>query len=119
MKKILMSLIGVIFISGCTNPLVKQMNVAETKTFLNSNSDVLIIDVRTKEEYDLGHIEGAILIPYDQISTKLDELEGYKNKPILVYCRTKNRSSVAIDVLKENGFTNLYQMTDGYSLWNN
>jgi rhodanese-related sulfurtransferase len=119
MKKIIIFLVSIIFISGCTSPLVKQMNVSQTKTFLNSNNDVLIIDVRTKEEYDLGHIDGAILIPYDQISTKLEELESYKDKPILVYCRTKNRSSVAIDVLKENGFTNLYQMTDGYSLWNN
>ena len=113
MKKLIILLI--LFITGCSTPSVKELNIAQTKTLLENNKDILIIDVRTQEEYDLGHIEGAILIPYDQLYSKLSELEEYKNKPILVYCRTQNRSKVAVDIFKNNGFKDLYQMVDGYS----
>jgi rhodanese-related sulfurtransferase len=115
MKKIL--LLFLILITGCTNSFHIKLDVEGTKKLLSENSDILIIDVRTKEEYDLGHIEGAILIPYDVIEYRIEELSEYKDKPILVYCRTSNRSSIAASILKENGFTQIYQMTDGYSNW--
>lgn len=116
MKKIILLILIAFLITACSNS-VKQLNVKQAKKLLDKNEDVLIIDVRTKEEYDLGHIKNAILIPYDQIENKLNDLEEYKNKKIMVYCRTKNRSEIAAKILIENGFTNVYQMTEGYSNW--
>ncbi|AKL96602.1 rhodanese domain containing protein [Clostridium aceticum] len=75
------------------------------------------MDVRTKEEYYEGHLKGAILIPYDQIEKNIDGLEQYKNKLILVYCRTGRRSNIAVDTLKNSGFTEVYHMYDGISNW--
>ena len=47
----------------------------------------------------------------------LDELDGYEDKPILVYCRTGSRSAVAVDILIENGFNKIYHMNQGFSRW--
>jgi phage shock protein E len=115
MKKILILLL--LLLTGCSNSFYTKLDVSETKKLLQGNEDILIIDVRTKEEYNLGHIEGAILIPYDEIESKIEDLSEYKNKDILVYCRTQNRSNIAVQILQENGFTKIYQMVDGYSNW--
>ncbi len=69
-----------------------------------SDNNYIIVDVRTKEEYDESHIKGSINIPYDEIDekTNLD-----KNKTIIVYCRSGNRSSKAYNTLKDLGY-NVY-----------
>jgi len=64
----------------------------------------LIVDVRTPEEFSSGHVNGAINIPLAEIEKKLS-LFGDKNKPIVVYCRTGNRSSRAKKILERNGYT--------------
>lgn len=66
-----------------------------------SDNNYIIVDVRTKEEYDESHIKGSINIPYDEIDekTNLD-----KNKTIIVYCRSGNRSSKAYNTLKTLGY---------------
>lgn len=115
--KILILLVMILFISGCTSSFTKELTVAQTKTLLEKNEEILIIDVRTREEYNGGHIKGAILIPHDELYDRLDEIKEYKNKPILVYCRTQNRSEEAEKILKENGFNQIYQMIDGFSQW--
>lgn len=114
MKKLWIILI--LLLTGCTNSYEK-ITIAQTKEMINNDEIKLIIDVRTKEEYDLGHIENAINIPYDEITNNLEYLEQYKNDIILVYCRTSNRSTIAADVLHNNNFKKVYAMTDGYSNW--
>lgn len=94
-----------------------KITVAQAKEIISENKELLILDTRTQEEYDAGHIEGAILIPYNKIAMNLDELDGYEDKPILVYCRSGNRSTVAVDTLIENGFNKIYHMNQGYSRW--
>ena len=64
----------------------------------------LLLDVRTQEEYDQDNIEGATLIPVAELEARLKEIEQYKDKPILVYCRSGNRSMTASQILIENGF---------------
>lgn len=94
-----------------------KITVAQAKEIIAENKDLLILDTRTQEEYDAGHIEGAILIPYNKIEMNLDQLDGFEDKPILVYCRTGSRSAVAVDTLIENGFNKIYHMNQGYSRW--
>lgn len=65
------------------------------------------LDVRTPEEYAAGHVEGAVLVPYDQIAARIAELEPYRDRDMVVYCRTGRRSGIAIETLRANGFTRL------------
>lgn len=96
MKKILL-IIGVcLIICGCG----KKEESNELDKILAENNYV-IVDVRTKEEYEESHIVDAINIPYDDISEKTD-LD--KNKTILVYCKSGNRSSIAFKTLTTLGY---------------
>lgn len=82
---------------------------------LSRQDDTIILDVRSQEEYDEMHLEGAKLIPVDQLSSRLSELN--KNKKILVYCRSGNRSKQASEILTKNGFNNVYNLEKGIIEW--
>ena len=77
----------------------------------------LILDVRTPNEYYSGHIKGAKLIPLQQLDSRLSELKDYKEKDILVYCRSGNRSTVASQILIRNGFKKLHNLRPGIRGW--
>ena len=94
-----------------------KVTIDEAKDIITEDSELFILDTRTQEEYDAGHIENAILIPYDQLEMNLEQLKGFEDKPILVYCRTGNRSSQAVKTLIDNGFNKIYHMNQGYSKW--
>ena len=67
----------------------------------------LLVDVRTQAEYDQGHLEGALLIPYDQVASRASELGDDKSRAVVLYCRSGNRSSQAKKALEGLGFTNV------------
>jgi rhodanese-related sulfurtransferase len=92
-----------------------DVTVEEAKSLIESNSSLLIIDVRTREEYDSGHIEGAILIPVNELEDRLDELS--KEEELLIYCRTGNRSSNSVNILNANGYTKIFHLKDGITAW--
>lgn len=69
--------------------------------------DYLVIDVRSADEYDAGHIKHAINIPLEQLESRLDEINAYKDKNVVLYCNTGNRSGKALDLLKQKGFNKL------------
>ena len=81
---------------------------AEVYEIITNNKDYIILDVRTQEEYNEGHLDKALLIPVDELKERIDELN--ENKPIVVYCRSGARSSKAAGILIENGFTQVYDM---------
>jgi phage shock protein E len=97
--------------------LETKVNIEQAKKLIDENKELIIFDVRTKEEYDSGHIKNAILIPYDQINENIDLIKQYKEKPVLVYCRTGRRSTIAIKSLIDNGFDKIYHMHEGISMW--
>ena len=70
--------------------------------------DVLILDVRTQQEFDSGHIQNAVLLPYNEIPLHALALIPEKSQIILVYCRAGRRSSIAARKLAEMGFTAVY-----------
>ncbi len=71
------------------------------------NNETVVLDVRTEEEYygPLGHIDGSILIPINELEDRIDELVNYKKNTIYVVCRSGNRSGFGKDILNENNFT--------------
>ena len=74
-----------------------------------------LIDVRTPQEYQSGHIEGALNIPVSEVSTRIAEF-GAKDEPIVVYCRSGARSGRAQSTLKASGFTQVYNL-GGMNRW--
>ena len=66
--------------------------------------EVIIIDVRSSEEYKAGHIPNAININVDELEGKLNEIEDYKNKPVITYCNSGKKSGKAAEILVNNGF---------------
>jgi rhodanese-related sulfurtransferase len=79
------------------------------KEMMDSGDPVTVVDVRTPSEYAAGHIEGAILIPNETITTASNpELLPNVDDTILVYCRSGNRSSQAARKLVSLGYTNVY-----------
>ena len=89
------------------NMTYEQISQDEAKRIMDTESDYIIIDARTQEEFDEGHIENAILIPEYEIQEKAPELIPDKNALILVYCRSGRRSKIASEALAELGYTNV------------
>ena len=86
---------------------------------LIKNDTPLILDVRTKQEYDKGHIKNSKLIPIDELPNRLDEIENYKDKKIFVYCRSGSRSRIALKLMKDKGFRFIYNLKYGIIDWRN
>jgi len=94
-----------------------QLNSPEIKEVLKKNKAIVILDVRTAEEFAEGHLKGAqnIDIRQSDAYSKLDKLNP--KTTYLVYCRTSHRSGMAVDYMLQKGFKNVYQMMDGFPGW--
>lgn len=84
---------------------------------LRNDRNFILLDVRTRKEWDSGHIKSAHHIPLHELGRRFDELEKHKNKEIVCYCQTGNRSLTAAVRLKRLGFT-VAHMKGGISEWN-
>ena len=80
---------------------------------MKNNSNILVIDVRTKDEFRCGHINGAINVPLQDIKEKIGNVVKDKNKVIIVYCQYGGRSRKACIKLEKMGYTNVYNLKDG------
>ena len=98
---------GCVGCSGGNSATYEQISGAEAKALMDSESGYIIIDARTQEEYDKGHIPGAILIPEYEIATRAEKELPDKNQLILVYCRSGRRSKIAAEELIKLGYTNV------------
>jgi phage shock protein E len=88
-----------------------------TAASLRGRDDVMMLDVRTPEEYAQGHIPGVTLIPLDQVGNRLAEIP--KDKTIVVTCRSGNRSAQAAQLLRQKGYENVHNMLGGFTAWEN
>jgi phage shock protein E len=86
-----------------------------TANSLRGHSDVVMLDVRTPEEYAQGHIPGVVPIPLDQVPNRLAEIP--KDKTVIVTCRSGNRSGQAAELLRQKGYTNIHNMLGGITAW--
>ena len=86
-----------------------QISQEEAKQMMEKDDGHVVLDVRRQDEYDAGHIPGAILIPNESIGTEQpDELPDL-DQVILIYCRSGNRSKQAAQKLFDMGYTNIYE----------
>ena len=95
---------------GCSNggsETYEKISGAEAKVLMDSESGYIIIDARTQEEYDQGHIPGAIMIPEYEIADRAEKEFPDKDQLILVYCRSGRRSKIAAEELVKLGYTNV------------
>ena len=114
MKKLVFLLLAVMLLTACNHVKendreVTYMNITaeEAKRIMDSEEGYIILDVRAQEEYDEGHIPGAILIPHTEIEARAEEVLTDKDQLILVYCRSGRRSKIAAEALVELGYTNI------------
>ena len=87
--------------------MYEQITAEEAKKIMDSGEEHIILDTREQDEFDEGHIPGAILIPYTEIESKAEEMIPDKDKLILVYCRSGRRSKIAAESLAKLGYTNV------------
>ena len=111
---ILLSLFGLTACKGDNNPAndnfsatYEQITAKQAKEIMDNKSDYIIIDARTEEEFDEGHIENAILIPEYEIKDRAEKELPNKQQLILVYCRSGRRSKIASEELVNLGYTNV------------
>jgi len=95
-----------------------EVSPRTVKTKLDAKEPFTLIDCRLPNEWDITHIEGATLIPLQQVSQQIDKLKGKENDEIIVYCRSGMRSLNFTQILKQQGFTNVKSMAGGILLWN-
>lgn len=87
--------------------MYEQITAEEAKKIMDSGEEHIILDTREQDEFDEGHIPGAILIPYTEIENKAEAMLPDKDKLILVYCRSGRRSKIAAESLSKLGYTNV------------
>ena len=114
MKKLIFLLLAVMILTACgqakendQGAVYVNITAEEAKQIMDSEEGYIILDVRTREEYDQGHIPGAIVISHEEIAEKADEVLTDKDQLILVYCRSGRRSKIAAEALVELGYTNI------------
>ena len=114
MKKLIFLLLAVMLLTDCgqdkendQGAVYVNITAEEAKQIMDSEEGYIILDVRTQEEYDQGHIPGAILIPDTEIKARAEEVLTDKDQLILVYCRSGRRSKLAAEALVELGYTNI------------
>jgi thioredoxin len=101
---------------GANESEYKEVDAKEFAELAKDENSV-ILDVRTKGEYNRGHIKGATLIPVQELQRRVNELDSLKDKTILVYCRSGNRSTVAASILKKSGFKSIVNLRPGINSW--
>jgi len=101
---------------GRSQSSVKLISVNETYEKARSDTSILLLDVRTPEEYADGHIANTMLIPVQELAQRIDELAPYKTKTIIAICRSGNRSGKAAELLGSQGYT-VFNMEGGMLKW--
>ena len=122
-KKYLIILIAIIFIfstlTACNfneevqnNESLSYSNISplEAKELLDKNDKIVLLDVRTEEEYETAHIPSSNLLPLSELETKVEKEIPNKEKQIIVYCRSGRRSAIAAERLTDLGYVNVYDL---------
>jgi len=96
---------------------VPQITADEVYKAMSDKTDAILLDVRTPEEHNRGTIEGSINVPVDTISVQITTLLPDKDKTIYAYCLSGSRSIVAVNTMKQLGYTNVSSITHGLLMW--
>lgn len=110
-KSFILSLF-IIFIISCSNKGYKNINLKKAVKTINTSTNLILLDVRTAEEYSSGYIPNSINIDVlsSDFKSKIELLD--KNKEYLIYCRSGNRSTIASSIMATNGFIKIYNLNN-------
>ena len=118
MATVMLSIVSFAFCGEVRAAKMKNCSPTETKAAMAAgDTNLLVLDVRTVEEFADAHIPGVRLIPVADLPDSVAALAPWKNRPIIVTCRSGNRSLRASDILIANGFTDVTNMTEGIKGW--
>ncbi len=111
---------GVVYVQymaafGRERATYRTISAAEAKSIMESDSSLLILDVRSNVEYESSHLKDAVNVPLQNLTSRLVEFD--KNAAILVYCGSGQRSSQACTILVERGFTKVFNIQGGIAAW--
>lgn len=109
-----MGLVGLILLGQLLMP-ADGIDVKQAHTL--SQQGALLLDVREPQEYAAVHVQNAKLIPLGDLGSRMNELEAYKDKPIVVMCRSGRRSASAVAELKDAGYTRVSNVRGGITAW--
>ena len=94
------------------------MSQADLRAHLaKQDPDVVVLDVRTPEEFASGHVPGARNVSHEQLASRLAELSALKDKQVVLYCRSGRRSALAGDTLRRAGFDKLLHLEGDWQAW--
>lgn len=97
--------------------MTNRISVHELKSRLGAGEQPHLLDVRQQEEHEEFSLEPSMLIPLNELPERIGELDDYRNKELIVYCRSGNRSQQACMFLELSGFTNVVNLTGGMLAW--
>ena len=116
MKKWILITLSALFLTGCAQEkesapeaVYRNITAEEAKRIMDSGEECVILDVRSFEEYETGHIPGAVNFPLDDIESKAKVFIPEQDTLYLVYCRSGRRSKQAAEILVELGYTSILE----------
>ena len=115
-KSLFISLLSVLSFSSFANEV---KDISADQLLAADKSNWLILDVRSAQEYSDGHVPGSINIAHTDIADKMQQLLAYKDKPVVVYCRSGYRAGKATDILLNEGFNQLMHLQGDMLNWQN
>jgi rhodanese-related sulfurtransferase len=95
---------------------IKEVDSIAALQLIN-HKNAMVLDVREEDEYKAGHVLNSTLIPLGKLKQRIGELEKYRDRPIVVVCRSGNRSATACATLGKQGFTQAYNLAGGVNAW--
>src|SRR5579862_7588319 len=98
---------------------IKEVTVQDVDATLKNGGHAVVLDVREKDEWDEGHLPGAIFLPRGFLEVKVEKEISDKTRPIIVYCAGGTRSALAARSLQQMGYTDVVSMAGGYGEWKN
>ena len=109
---IIAALVFLIAISGCSSQegsVYMNINAEKAKEMMENLDEFVLLDARSEEEFSEGHIPGAIVIPYEEVSERAEAEIPEKDVPVFVYCRSGRRSKIAAEELVSLGYSEVYE----------
>jgi len=110
-------IIVLLFLTTSFITAANNISQAQLQKLLLEQNKLILIDVRTVNEFSSGHIPGAINIPHSQLAKRLNELTGMQESQIVLYCKTGTRANIAKKILTKKGYKNLDHLIGDYSAW--
>ena len=97
--------------------MIQEVTPDDVQKSLLNNDEVILLDVRTKEEFDRNRIKKAINVPVDEVVEKIEQLITDKTKKIYVYCLSGARSEAAVETMTQMGYKNVFSVSGGLLVW--